>query len=71
MDNVQFFFIIIQLGLKQNLQRGSIRHGNPSMLCLVSLRLVCRQKVRDAAICLSKECIKALRMIMKIKSMSV
>lgn len=30
-----FFFIIIQLGLKQNLQIGSIRHGNPSMLCLV------------------------------------
>ena len=65
MDNVQFFFIIIQLGLKQNLQIGSIRHGNPSMLCLVitqisvQFALKCRQKVEDAAICLSKECIKA------------
>ena len=65
MDNVQFFFIIKQLGLKQNLQRGRIRHGNPSMLCLVitqisvQFALKCRKKVEDAAICLSKECIKA------------
>ena len=61
-----FFLIIIQLGLKQNLQRGSIRHGNPSMLCLVitqisvQFALKCRQKAEDAAICqLSRECIKA------------